>query len=58
MGSCSSSNSQDLYQIMIAGIENCGKTYFLYSKIKNFTIDKPYIKTLPTDCIKILSIYY
>ena len=50
MGLCKAKPLLKTYQLMIAGIENCGKTYFLYSKIKDFTIDKAYIKTLSTEC--------
>lgn len=48
MGMCGSV-SKNLKHLMIAGIENSGKTYFLYSRLKQFISSKD-IYTKPTDC--------
>ncbi len=51
MGKCGSTISKKS-QILLAGIENSGKTFFLFSHGKNFissgTANK--IRTKPTDC--------
>jgi hypothetical protein len=35
-------------QILIGGLENSGKTYFLYSRLKNFITSKKTLQTKPT----------
>lgn len=47
---CKSSVNK-MNHIMIAGIENCGKTFFLYSHLKNFIDHSNKIRTRSTDCI-------
>ncbi len=55
MGSCLSFTNKN--QILIAGLENSGKSFFLYARLKNFITGKPHIRTKPTLCKKHLFIY-
>lgn len=48
MGSCLSFTNKN--QILIAGLENSGKSFFLYARLKNFITGKPHIRTRPTLC--------
>ena len=47
MGACKFLGGQKS-QIMLAGIENSGKTYFLYTQLNNVISVK--VSTKPTDC--------
>ena len=48
MGCVSSLTSR--FQIVIVGLENSGKTFFLYARLKNFITGKTDIITKPTQC--------
>jgi hypothetical protein len=52
MGACKILGGQKS-QIMLAGIENSGKTFFLYTQLNNMISVK--ITTKPTDCKFILN---
>lgn len=43
-------------QILIAGLENSGKSFFLYSRLKNFITGKTHIRTKTTLCIYYIKI--
>jgi len=54
MGGCLSFSNKN--QILIAGLENSGKSFFLYARLKNFITGKTHIRTKPTLCNLILYI--
>lgn len=49
MGVCGSSAGQK-HHIMLAGIEKAGKTFFLYSRLKQFITASTKIRTKSTEC--------
>jgi len=49
MGLCGSLADKN-HHIMLAGIEKCGKTYFLYSRLNQFITASTKIRTKPTKC--------
>ena len=47
---CVTLNSRS--QVLIAGLEKSGKSFFLYSRLKNFITGKTDIITKSTQCIE------
>ena len=49
MGICGGKGGQ-MHHIMLAGIEKSGKTFFLYSRLKQFITAATKIRTRTTEC--------
>jgi GTPase SAR1 family protein len=49
MGTCYGAQASGLKHLMLAGIEGCGKTFFLYSRLKQFITLSSKVRTKPTD---------
>jgi hypothetical protein len=48
MGLCGTKTKSTSHHVMLAGIENSGKTFFLYTALNNF-IKNNKIRTKPTE---------
>jgi hypothetical protein len=49
MGGCGGKGSK-MHHVMLAGIEKAGKTFFLYSRLKQFITASTKIRTRSTEC--------